>query len=249
MATKKLTQKIVRRELCRLGYTMQVDTASREFMVYLRGMPDDSARYRTPDLDDALATGRAMARERAPWDGRVTPPDPTDPHMFRAGSVSLGSGQKCQICGSERNFAVHMHGAALPSRAADVSPADIAANRTPFDGAPLLPLDPHEAIVRSVRRAHGLPDGLPADVIEDLGRSAYEETYEAVHALVEPDSEPLAYATVLGAVADSLNRWRNPDNFALHPRTLTAHGRLFNAIRHAQQLAIELTRVVKEEEA
>lgn len=114
----KLLMKNVRPQLRVCGLLIR-HLPTGEFRVAFRVANNEAAAYYTSDLADALASGLQMARERAPWDGRVTPPAPTDPHMFRAGSISLSSGSQCEICGEARSHPRHKTGAEPAARFAD----------------------------------------------------------------------------------------------------------------------------------
>lgn len=58
---KKLTQTSVRSALRSVGVTLKRDEDGEEFIVNFSGAGEATAYY-TPDLDDALATGFAMAQ-------------------------------------------------------------------------------------------------------------------------------------------------------------------------------------------
>lgn len=56
-------------ELEKMGMRLAWDRDYGEYCVFFVGERGTSAYY-TPDLDDALGTGRAMASERAAWKAR-----------------------------------------------------------------------------------------------------------------------------------------------------------------------------------
>lgn len=117
MSKTKLLMKNVRPRLRACGLLIR-HLETGEFRVAFKFANNEAAAYYTTDLADALASGLSMARERAPWDVRVTPPFPTDAHVFRAGSGPLCS--LCRICGELSDHARHKVGVApAPARAFD----------------------------------------------------------------------------------------------------------------------------------